>query len=174
MTPERVKPLQKKIDAGLKMRAAPTKHQKPVRACIGAVAIRPNYVPSRRNSRWPWGINSNSNSWVKVLSTIHPVIGTKHDSEGSCRDGNLNRIIVGNSVIPNKICLVCGSRSYIPRPVQCINGSNRQRRVGLDRGTSHNNLEGSDWDGIGSHGSFVPAPPDTHKRTSKYFVRTTQ
>ena len=71
MTPERVKPLQKKIDAGLKMSAAPT-NQKPVRACIGAVAILQNYVPSRRNSSLLWGINLNGKSWVKVLSTIQP------------------------------------------------------------------------------------------------------
>ena len=66
VTPERVKSLQKKIDAGLKMRAAP-KNQKPVRACIGAVAILPNYVSSRRNSRLPLGINSNGKSWVKCV-----------------------------------------------------------------------------------------------------------
>ena len=100
MTPEGVKPRQKKMDAVLKM-SAPPKNQKEVWACIGGVAILQNYVPSRRNSRWPLEINSNGKSWVKVLSTIHPVLGTKRDSEGSCRDEHFNRII-GNSVIPSK------------------------------------------------------------------------
>ena len=152
------------------MRAAP-KNQKPVRACIGAVAILPNYVSSRRNSRLPLGINSNGKSWVKCVYLPY--------SPQQVRNA-IAKARVGMKVL---IESQQATASFQKNPSFVVPEVTSHDLFSVSMALTVNAALASieelhtttwSWDGIGSHGSFVPAPPDTHKRTSKYFVRTTQ